>query len=87
MTGYKPIYEPWLQLGTDDAMYAKSVPLAWAVIKDGPRVGLVDDIPVAYNVPNDRCSGCNSFDVELYQAFNRCESTSFFSARGYMFEH
>jgi hypothetical protein len=54
MTGYKPKYSPWAYIGQDEVMYpAGGIVKVEVLIKDGSRIGLTDDFPVAgYAIPD-----------------------------------
>lgn len=74
MTGYKTISTPWVNLINEDVMYPaeKIQPVMW-LIKDGSRIGLTDDFPIAYN--DFACwSSCTPFEANLTKAWVRCKS-------------
>jgi hypothetical protein len=74
MTGYKPNSSPWVHLIKEDVMYPgnKVLPVL-ALIKDGSRIGLTDDFPVALTY-DDSCVSCSTFVTNLTAAYWRCKS-------------
>jgi hypothetical protein len=74
MTGYKPNSSPWVHLIKEDVMYPgnKVLPVL-ALIKDGSRIGLRDDFPVAFT-DDDSCVSCSAFVTNLTVAYWHCKS-------------
>ncbi|KAG9748177.1 hypothetical protein KCU73_g7158, partial [Aureobasidium melanogenum] len=79
MTGYKPISTPWVHLDTDALYPAQDILRMGLILKDGSRIGLKDDFPVAYledlsGTDNDHgCPKCSAFETNLAKAtWNYC---------------
>ncbi|KAG9659507.1 MFS general substrate transporter, partial [Aureobasidium melanogenum] len=71
MTGYKPIYTPWLSFDSDDAMYdtgSSDVLKVDSIIKDGSRIGLTDDFPTSWDSHCGVIPGCTNFVNNLSTA-------------------
>ncbi|KAG9603059.1 hypothetical protein KCU77_g2855, partial [Aureobasidium melanogenum] len=78
MTGYKPIYTPWLSFDSDDAMYdtgSSDVLKVQGIIKDASRIGLTDDFPTTWD---NHClsPGCTNFVNNLSTAIDNSTMAS-----------
>lgn len=85
MTGYKPISTPLVHLDSD-ALYPAQDILQMAVfIKDGSRIGLTDDFPVAYIGPEDEnfCTKCTPFEYRLSKDWWNCKSKPLVPVHGW----
>jgi hypothetical protein len=85
MTGYKPNSSPWVYISKDGAMYpAERIVSVMLIIKDGSRIGLTDNFPVANSASMGGCTSCSPFQTNLTNDYWRCESNP--SCSAYVYE-